>query len=365
MRRLVLLFLLVPVFMSTCFADDANVLAAESYGVEDVNEAVPDTVSDTVGKLESGRADRLNDALKRVWESFLSAAAGRLRAEIRPALSVVAIAFLCAECSALCADRFSSELVDVAACCAVAFLTLGSTKSIFDTAGDALVRLSDYSSAALPVLFTAAAAGGAASSAAGRYGAVCLALDVMMNAFSRLIIPLVCAYLALSVACCVLENSFLLSAARFTKQLAVTVMTAMTIAFSAYLGVTGIVGGSVDAAAVRTAKTVISTSLPVVGGILSDAAATVLSAASVVKSTVGAFSLIVVCALCVEPFARLGVKMIVFRLTAAIAGMTPSAKLSRFLNDIGTAMGMLTGMVGCCAILLFVSFVSGMKAVTG
>ena len=56
-------------------------------------------------------------------------------------------------------------------------------------------------------------------------------------------------------------------------------MTGMTIAFTAYINLTGLISGSADAAAIRTAKTLISTVLPVVGGIASDASSAVLAAA--------------------------------------------------------------------------------------
>ena len=121
--------------------------------------------------------------------------------------------------------------------------------------------------------------------------------------------------------------------------------------------------GTADAAAVKTAKTVISTALPVVGGILSDASASVLSAAGVIRASAGAFSLVAVCALCIAPFARLGVKLIVFKAASAVAETVPNGRMSALLDDIGTAMGILAGTVGSFAVILFFSFTSAIRAV--
>ena len=57
--------------------------------------------------------------------------------------------------------------------------------------------------------------------------------------------------------------------------------------------------------------------------------------------------------------------MLLFKLSSAVAETAPNGNLSQLLSDIGDAMGMLTGLVGCCAIMLFISIVSGIKAVTG
>ena len=146
---------------------------------------------------------------------------------------------------------------------------------------------------------------------------------------------------------------------------AVTAMTAVTLAFSAYMAISGVIAGSTDAIVVKTAKTVISSALPVVGGILSDSASLLLSAASFIRNTAGVFSLIGVCALCAGPFASLGVKMLLYKATAAAADILPGGRLSRLINEMGSAFGMLLSLVGCCGIMLFLSIMSGMRAVSG
>ncbi len=365
MKRIIFLLLLLPVLTAQAHADDVYTKAAEGYGTQAVEDAVPESVRDISGDLSVDGSYDTQSALERLWRSFADKILSSVKSEIKTVFVLVGISFACALCGALCSDRMSEKMIGTAACAAVVYLTVNGTESVLKTAENALVELSDYSRAALPVIFTASAASGAALSAPSRYAAVCLALDVMMSAARGVIIPIICTYLALSISAGVFPEPFVRTAAQFTKKAGVTIMTVMTIVFSAYIGVTGLVSGSMDVVAVKTAKTVISTSLPVVGGIISDAASTVLSAASVVKNSSGVFSLVVVCAMCVGPFAMLGVKMILFKLSSAIAGTVPNGNLSQLLSDIGDAMGMLTGLVGCCAIMLFISIVSGIKAVTG
>ena len=200
-------------------------------------------------------------------------------------------------------------------------------------------------------------------SSPAKYAAVCLALDVLMSVAQKLIIPLIYCFIAISITGSISPNSLLCTAGRVVKWTATTVMTGLTIAFSAYIGLTGLITGSTDATAVKTAKTVISSSLPVVGGIISDAAAVVLSAASIIKNSAGVFCLVAVCALCAGPFAMLSVKVFLFKISAAVADMIPGGRLSALLNDIGTAMSMLLGLVGCCGIMLFISFMAAIKVV--
>lgn len=69
-----------------------------------------------------------------------------------------------------------------------------------------------------------------------------------------------------------------------------------------YLTASGAIAGSADAAAVKAAKMTISRAIPVVGGILSDAAETVLAGAGVLRGTVGVVGMLVVLAICLTPF---------------------------------------------------------------
>ena len=271
---------------------------------------------------------------------------------------------LCALSGSLCSGKPIKEYINIAGCCAAAVSLLGSVDSIVGETVAALNQLSDYSKAALPAMFTAAAACGAVGSASAKYAATCLALDVLMSVSQKLIIPLVYSYLALAVAGSVFPNSLLSNTARLTKWIAGTIMTAMTIAFSAYIGMTGLVAGSVDAVAIKTARTVISTTLPVVGGIISDASGAVLSAASVIKNSAGVFGLIAVCALCAGPFTVLSVRMLVLKAAAAASDMVPNSRLSGLINSVSTAMGLLLGLLGCCGIMLFISIMAGIKAVS-
>ena len=112
-------------------------------------------------------------------------------------------------------------------------------------------------------------------------------------------------------------------------------------------------------------RTVISTVLPVVGGMISDASGAVLAAAGVIRSCAGAFGLITVCVLCAGPFAVLSVKMLILKAAAAVTDSMQSPRLSALFSGVGSAMGLLLGLLGCCGIMLFISMMAGMKAVTG
>lgn len=365
MRILLFIILMLPGFCSAAYAENGGIYeqAARETGMYEVEKALPEEARDISGTLKVDGSYDTQNAMERLWRELVSRVNAELGENLKAASGLIAIAVLCALSGSLCSSKPLKEYINIAGCCAAAVSLFGGMDSIVSETVAALNQLSDYSKAALPVMFTAAAACGAVTSASAKYAAVCLALDVIMSAAQSFIVPLVYSYLALALAGSVFPNSLLSNTARLVRWLAVTTMTAMTIAFSAYIGMTGLVSGSVDAMAIKTARTVISTSLPVVGGIISDTSAVVLSAASVIKNSAGVFGLIAVCALCAGPFAVLSVKMLVLKATAAASDMVPNSRLSGLIASVGTAMGLLLGLLGCCGIMLFISIMAGIKAV--
>ena len=177
-----------------------------------------------------------------------------------------------------------------------------------------------------------------------------------------LVLPLIEAYLAVTISSALFDNPLLQAASRIAKWCACTLMSLLTLGFCTYIGLSGVISGSADAVAVKAAKSLLSTTLPVVGGILSDSASGMLAAASLIKNSAGVFCLIAVCTICVVPFATLAVKLLVFKAAAALSSMGGSERYCRLIKCFGSSFGMLLGLVGSFGFMLFFSFLSGIRA---
>ncbi|MGI5976533.1 MAG: stage III sporulation protein AE [Candidatus Limivicinus sp.] len=363
MKKFVLLLLILPFFTVSAHADELIDEAAEIAGVNELNEALPDDAGEISGKIDSNGKYDSKAALGRLWNKIVKNIVDELRDSVKTAAALVGIGLVTSLAGTLCRDKNIAGYINAAAVCSGALVLVNGISSIISQTSDALERLSEYSKAALPAVFTAAASCGAAVSSSAKYGIACISIDLLMGIAQSAVIPLAYAFLALSLSNSIFESPMLKSCQRLTKWLATTLMTVFIFAFSTIITVSGIVSGSADALSVKAARTVISTVLPVVGGIISDAASSVLLAASAIKNSAGVMSLIAVCALCAGPFVMLSVKMLVFRAAAAACELIPNIRLSAFINDVGKALSILLGLLGCCAIMMFISFMSAIKAV--
>ena len=141
------------------------------------------------------------------------------------------------------------------------------------------------------------------------------------------------------------------------KTVCTALLSAVCVAFTAWLSLTGVVTGTADALAARVTKTAVSAALPVVGSILSDAASTLAAAAGTLKATIGIFGLLAVAAICLPPVLTLGVRFFVYK-TAAVCECVADKRFSELISNLGTAFALLLAINGAGAMMLFLSLYS-------
>ena len=351
-----LLFFLVPGLALGACGD-----WEEAFGTDAVEQALPEEAREALDGLTATDAD-LDSGLEKLWAYAREKLNGILKDVLRPAAGVMAVVALCAAADGAAEKRKGFDYVNLCGCLAISAVSVGDVHSLLTLGKETMLSLSDFSKVLLPVLSAASAASGAVTSAPAKYAATMLFLDVLINAANALVFPLVCAYLTAVLADAALDGGLagpvklLRWACRFT-------LGALVTAFTAYLSLTGVVASSADALTTKAAKTALSAALPVVGGIVSDAAGSLVAGAGMIRSAIGVFGLLAVLAVCLVPFLTLGIRYLVFKAAGALAGVVSGGRLARLIDGIGGACGMILSLVGVEAVFLFISILSLIKAV--
>lgn len=342
-----LLWLLTPVCLGAEaeFGMDGLWSAAEEYGV------------DADAGLEAG--------LDRLGEQALEEGGTYLRRSLRVGAELMAVVMLCSFAEGVCAQKSALTATRIAGALAITMLSVSNVESMVGLGRETVGKMNVFSAILLPAMATLTAATGHVTTAAMRQGVTVLFGRILVGVIDGLLIPLVYAYVAACCAYAAVGNEGLKKIAMLIKNLVTTILTVTLVAFVGYITASGAITGSADAAAIKATRLAVSKAVPVVGGILADAAESILVGAGVVKGTAGVVGLLVVLTLCVGPFLQLGFHYLVYKLTAALTAAVAPPRLYGLLEQIGGAFGLVLGMTGASALLLLFSLVSGMKAVTG
>lgn len=333
---------------------EARIIQEEDFGLDELERAA----AEQGGTAEYGAA--LDDGLEVLVDTGTRELGGILRRAVRSGVLILVILLFCALAETVQegAGGTAARSVSLAGTLAVTAVAVADVNALLGMGTGAIAKMTSFANVLLPAAAAVTAATGAITGAAARQLAAALFSNLLVNLINGLLVPLLYGYIAASVAQAAVGEDRLKRLADLLKWTVTTVLTVVTMAFVGYLTASGVVAGTADAATVKAAKLAISGAIPVVGGILSDAAETVLASAGVLKGTVGVFGMVTILGICLIPLLQLSVHYLAYKLTAALAAAMGDGPVCALVDRLGSAFGLVLGMTGACCLLLLIALVS-------
>lgn len=296
----------------------------------------------------------LTEAVKLVDPALSEAASCCLRAFAAVLLTALVGQF---------APGISKGALELAGVAAAAAILLEPSASMIELGVETVRELSDYGKLLLGVLASALAARGGVTTSTALYVGTALFDGVLGAAVTAVFLPMLRMFLALAIAHCAVGDAML---ERLKGLLSWAMGWALKLTlylFTGYMTITGVISGTADAAAGKAARIAISGAVPVVGGILSDAADTVLLSAAALGSSAGIWGILTVLAVFCAPVVRIGSLYLLLRLMAAIGESLGKSRCAMLIGDLAGALGLLMALVSTQAVLLLISAVCFLRGV--
>ena len=338
------------------------------YETRDIESAVPGSAEELVFSSRIEDYTNAEKAFSELLNRIAYKKGGIISEALKSTAMLVAAAVLTGFASSLFEESSAEALkayIPLAGILTVAVISLKDTGAFIGLGRNTIYDMEIFSKALLPTLSAAAAAGGAVTSAAAKCAAVMLFIDIIITIAKNVLLPLIYLYIAACIGKAAFGGNALSAAEKLIKWLTLSILTALMLAFVIFLTVSGTLAATADAAAVKVAKTTISTALPVVGGIISDAAGTVLTGAQMIRNAFGLFGITIITATCLIPFLRLGIHYLCYKAASAVSAIASEPRTSELINGISGVYSMLVGMVGAFSVMIYISILSLLKAVGG
>ncbi len=309
----------------------------------------------------------LDDGLGSILTSVSGQAGGIFREGIKSVVLVLIIILLCGVLGTFFEAPGSRipSYVNLTGVFAVASVMLADINGVLQLGRQAISDMEGFSKTLLITLASASALAGSPVASGARHMATMLFSDVLLSVISGFIVPMLYAYIAVCVANAALGGDTLLKVATFIKWACISALAGILLIFTAYLTISGVISGQTDILATKAAKLTMSSFVPVVGGIISDAAEAVVAGAGIVKNAVGIFGLLVILATCLAPFLRMGIQYLLFKAASAVSSPIASPGLVKLVDSLGGAFSIMLGMTGACALLMFIAIISTLTAAHG
>ena len=183
---------------------------------------------------------------------------------------------------------------------------------------------------------------------------ILFAINLIGNLIKNILIPVVLIIVVFSIISKISER---IQVEKISKFLRSSIVWGLGVVLTVFVGVVSLEGtlsSSVDGITAKTAKTAVSTVIPVVGKILGDVVDSVLGCGIILKNAIGLVGVIVVIGICIAPIIKIATLCIMYSLASAIVQPIADNKIVKVLDEMSGVFKLLLGILCALSVMLIV-----------
>ena len=337
-------------------AEMEQYLSGEDWS--NVIEALPDTAAEQLEDQGISGAERIGAlSVKSLWQSITKTVQRGIRQPIRVLCSLAGVTLLCAMLKAI-THSFAGgtqEIFRIIISIFIATILLEPISRCMSELSLEIKQFSDFLALYIPAFAGMLTAAGQPLTGAAYNMIVFGVCQVIGQILELYFVPLLSCFLCIAIVSEVCPDIGLQGAVGGIKKFLTWALGLMMTIFLGLLSVQSVVASGGDSVAAKTAKFFISSSIPVVGGTLSDLFMATQGCMQLVKGTVGAFGIVAALFTFLPSLLRVLIWEATVRVGSMIAELLGIAEISRLLRSVGTVLGMIIAVLLCYAMLFIVS----------
>ena len=175
-------------------------------------------------------------------------------------------------------------------------------------------------------------------------------INFIGNLVQDILIPMTLIIASISIISKISDNIQVEKISKFLKSSTIWFLGLVLTIFVGVVSLEGTLASSIDGITTKTAKTIVSSAVPIVGKILGDVIDSVLGCGVILKNAVGFLGVIIIVGICILPILKLSVLIISYKLVSSVSEVIADGKIVKLLEQISGIFKILL------AILVSVSF---------
>jgi len=364
--KICVVVILMCLFLS--FSANAQGEYTEHYhqsGLSQVFEELPKEVKDFLDDKNLDCSD-INWSDKLSGKSVLSGILGFFKDGLRgPAVAlceIIGLLLISAAVSAFSVQSQIGEMLDFIMSVIIALVLIYNTYSVISIAVSAIKSAGVFMLSFVPIFGGIVLASGKTATSVAMSSLLLGAAEVVVQLTSFVILPFMSAYLGVGISAGVsplLKNSAI---GQTLKGVIMWVLGLVFTFFSGLLTVQTTVAAASDGLALRTARFMVTSFVPVAGGALGEAISVITSAASALKSSAGMFAVVCLVLIMLPVLAQLIIWRAVVGLATLSAGVLAIPKAPEILKAVDSVFAVLIGIILFVAALFIISLAVVAKA---
>lgn len=206
----------------------------------------------------------------------------------------------------------------------------------------------------LPLLMTLILYTGSITTSSILEPIIIFAINLIGNLIKDFLLPVMLIIVVFSIISKI-SNKFQID--KLSKLLKSGVTWTLGIILTVFVGIVSLEGSlssSVDGITAKTAKTAVSSVIPVVGKILGDVVDSVLGCGVILKNAVGIVGVVVVISICIVPIIRISTLCIIYSFSSAFVQPIADEKIVKVLEEMAGIFKVLLGILCSLSVMLII-----------
>lgn len=305
-------------------------------------------INDILNSAIQGKIDNSN-----IYKKILNLLGSEIKTGIRSLISILVIiiihSILKSVSESLENDNIS-KLIYYVQYIAIVTIVMGNFSDIINLVKETTVNLVGFMNTLIPVLISLMLYTGSVTTTSILEPIILFMINFIGNLIQDILIPVMLIITSISVVSKISDKIQIEKISKFLKSSTTWLLGIILTVFVGVVSLEGTLSSSVDGITAKTAKTIVSSSIPVVGKILGDVVDSVLGCGVILKNAVGFLGVIIIIGICILPILKLAVLTFSYKLVASISEVIADAKIVKLLDEISEIFKILF------AILVTISF---------
>ena len=305
----------------------------------------------------------LNSAIRgevdnsKIYKKVLNVLGKEVKTGIKSLISILAIiiihSILKAVSESLENDNIS-KLIYYVQYIAIVTIIMSNFSDIINLVKETSNNLIGFMNALIPILISLMIYTGSIVTSSMLEPIILFMVNFIGNLIQDILIPIILIIASISIVAKISDKVQVEKLSKFLKSSTVWFLGIILTIFVGIVSLEGTLSSSVDGITAKTAKTIVSSAVPVVGKILGDVVDSVLGCGIILKNAVGFLGVLIIIGICALPIIKLSVLTISYKLVASISEVIADAKIVKLLDEMGDIFKILLGILVSIAFMVII-----------
>ncbi|MEG1887225.1 MAG: hypothetical protein RR177_03780 [Oscillospiraceae bacterium] len=360
MKRIVILIITMLLLTTNVLASNEEIYNEqyEKSGAADLYESLPPSAQEFLNKIKAEDMQGASEDISanNVFYGIMDILKNGFKRPFASLCTIICLIILSSFLNGIASENSTAtRAISYVTTLGVITATILPIVSVIKLSVSAIKGCSVFMLSFVPVFGGILISKGNAAVSAGFTGIMLAVSELISSAAGFLILPMVGIYLAFSICSAVSEGINITGIGELFKKTATWIMTFAMSIFLSVMSIQTIIGSSADSVAMKTAKFVVSSAVPVVGASIGEAISSVKACATVLSSSVGMFGVICVVACLLPVLIELFLWRISLLACKSVSDMFSLFQVSNILRAVDIAISFLIAIILCIFILFVVS----------